>query len=371
MRLLVVPTILSLVLAAPPLRAAAQTQASLGGGVGTVRFAGGSSFSAATLSPAVQLLGSRLFAGASGSFSTLPKGAVATQGRAEFWASAPTGRGRLEVALGASLAGSDRSDGDWTLAGHGTIEALWPADRWGIALGAGPSFGDIERTEAVTALRLRLRAWWHPGGGIVQYTASAEPQRFLGGWFTDLTGGATLDRGRVAGSVWGTARVSGEYGSKGGASAFLQMFVSPRIAVEVGAGSYLADPYQGFPRAGYVSAAVRVHTAPRALQSGPQPPPPTRPVPALPLVPQHRGDTLVVRFRMDGATSVAIAGDWTGWQPIPLRAVSEGIWEGTLDLPSGTYQFNLLVDGREWVVPGGVAVVSDGLGGLVALLAVP
>ncbi|MGH7569824.1 MAG: hypothetical protein ACREL9_12810 [Gemmatimonadales bacterium] len=274
MRPLAVPAILSLLFAAPPPRAAAQIQASLGGGVGTVRYAGGSSFSAATLSPAIQVLGGRLFVGAGGSLSTLPKGVVATQGRAELWASAPTGPGRLELAVGASLVGSDRSDGDWTLAGHGTIEALWPADRWGIAVGAGPSFGDIERAEAVTALRLRLRTWWQPGGRAVQYTASAEPQRFLGGWFTDLTGGATVDRGRIVGSVWGIARLSGEYGSKAGASAFLQLFVTPHVAVEAAAGGFLADPYQGFPRAGYVSAGVRVHRTPRALQT--RPPPPTR-----------------------------------------------------------------------------------------------
>ncbi len=40
-------------------------------------------------------------------------------------------------------------------------------------------------------------------------------------------------------------------------------------------------------------------------------------------------------------------------------------------LPPGTYYFNLVVDGKEWVVPGGVAVMSDGMGGLVAVLMVP
>jgi hypothetical protein len=39
-------------------------------------------------------------------------------------------------------------------------------------------------------------------------------------------------------------------------------------------------------------------------------------------------------------------------------------------LAPGTYHFNLLVDGNDWVVPGGVAVVSDGMGGLVAVLTV-
>jgi len=89
-----------------------------------------------------------------------------------------------------------------------------------------------------------------------------------------------------------------------------------------------------------------------------------------PLVAQRRGDSVVVRFRMDAARSVAIAGDWNAWQPAPLRALGADVWEAALVLPAGTYHFNLLVDGTDWVVPGGVAVVSDGMGGLVALLTV-
>jgi hypothetical protein len=42
-----------------------------------------------------------------------------------------------------------------------------------------------------------------------------------------------------------------------------------------------------------------------------------------------------------------------------------------LVLDPGTYHFNLLLNREEWVVPGGTAVVPDGMGGLVALLLVP
>ena len=74
---------------------------------------------------------------------------------------------------------------------------------------------------------------------------------------------------------------------------------------------------------------------------------------------------------MPGATSVAIAGDWTAWQPLPLVSVGDEIWEAALCLPAGTYHFNLVVDGNEWVVPGGVATMTDGMGGLLAILIVP
>ena len=43
---------------------------------------------------------------------------------------------------------------------------------------------------------------------------------------------------------------------------------------------------------------------------------------------------------------------------------------GTLRLRPGTYHFNRLVDGKEWVVPSGVAIVTDGLGVMVGVLLV-
>jgi hypothetical protein len=91
-----------------------------------------------------------------------------------------------------------------------------------------------------------------------------------------------------------------------------------------------------------------------------------------PLIAQRRGggDSVVVRFRMDAERSVALAGDWNSWQPVPLRSLGGDIWEGALILAPGTYHFNLFVDGAEWVVPGGVATVPDGMGGLVAVLTV-
>ena len=173
--------------------------------------------------------------------------------------------------------------------------------------------------------------------------------------------------GRIVASLWASARLSDAYGSKGAASAALQYFVTPSVALEAAAGSYLADPFQGLPRAGFVSAGVRVHAAPRLFTPAPALPRLPR---LVPLVAQRRGDSVVVRFRMDAARSVAIAGDWNAWQPAPLRALGGDVWEAALVLAPGTYHFNLLVDGNDWVVPGGVAVVSDGMGGLVAVLTV-
>ena len=40
-------------------------------------------------------------------------------------------------------------------------------------------------------------------------------------------------------------------------------------------------------------------------------------------------------------------------------------------MPRFTYHFNLLVDGKEWVVPGGVAVSTTSDGGMEGVLLVP
>jgi len=110
-----------------------------------------------------------------------------------------------------------------------------------------------------------------------------------------------------------------------------------------------------------VTVGVRLVGARRAVRAVP---------PLAPLVPDRRGDSIVVRFRFTGARAVAIAGDWDQWRPVPLVAVGDDVWERTLLVSPGTHRFNLLVDG-EWVVPHGVATLADELGGLVALLVVP
>src|SRR5207249_6663182 len=63
-----------------------------------------------------------------------------------------------------------------------------------------------------------------------------------------------------------------------------------------------------------------------------------------PLVPERRGDSVVVRFSFEGAKAVAIAGDWNAWQPVPLRPLAGDEWEGAFLLESGLYHFNLLVE---------------------------
>ncbi|HEY6061700.1 MAG TPA: glycogen-binding domain-containing protein [Gemmatimonadales bacterium] len=306
-----------------------------------------------------------LLAQASGFVASLPAGAWAGHGSLHFWGTTPRMAGRFRLGAEGILTGTTRTGGAWTAAAHGLGELLWSAHRWGFGLGAGPSTGWIANDPTrFVALHTRARAWWRPRGraGATEWQASVEPTRFFGEWFTDLGAGVTLRRGPTALSLSTDARLSKVYGSTGAGNAFLQVFVGPLVSFELGGGSYLREPYQGFPRGRFFSIGARIGSTRPARAAAPKQP--------GPLVPQRRGDSLVVRFRFRDVQAVAIAGDWDSWQPHPLRPVGDNLWEGAFVLSPGRYRFNLLVDGRTWVVPGGVATVPDGAGGMVGVLLV-
>ena len=350
--------------------ATAQVSGSVGVGVGTVRTerrdsVSGSNFSSASLSPTLRYATPSFVFVASGFVASLPASVWASHARLTFRGATPRVAGRWRLGTEAILTGTTWSGGGWTSAAHGLGELFWSAPTWGLGVGAGPSAGWIAHEPSVVALHTRARAWWRPGGraGGTDWQLSVEPTRFFGAWFTDVSGGVTLARGPAVLSLSTDARLSSVYGSTGAGSAFLQLFVGPTVSVELGGGSYLREPYQGFPRGGFVSFGVRIGSSRPARVAGVKRWPP--------LVPERRGDSLIVQFRFPGVRAVAIAGDWNAWQARPMRRVGDDLWEGTLVLARGLYHFNLLVDGRDWVVPRGVATVADGLGGMVAVLIAP
>jgi len=339
----------------------AQVRASIGVGVGSVRTENGTGFSSASMSPAVRYSTPGFVTQASGYVASLPSGVWAGHGRLSLWGTTPRVLGRVRVGVEGIATGTTRTGGDWTAAAHGIGELLWSGRRWGFGLGAGPSAGYIANEPSVVALHTRARAWWRPAGGM-DWALSVEPTRFFGAWFTDVSAGVSLQRGPALLSLGTEARLSAAYGSTGAGSAFLQLFTGPSVSFLLGGGNYLREPYQGFPRGAFFTLGVRVGS--------------TRPARVAaakgwgPLVPQRRGDSLVVRFRFRGVQSVAMAGDWDSWQTHRLRRIGADLWEGKLALARGVYHFNLLVDDRTWVVPEGVATVPDGLGGMVAVLLV-
>lgn len=85
-------------------------------------------------------------------------------------------------------------------------------------------------------------------------------------------------------------------------------------------------------------------------------------------------DTVLVRFAFEepAAGSVAVAGDFSHWEPVPLSPRwSEGrrVWTGVMAIPRGEHRYMFVVDGSEWVTdPLATAVKDDGFGGQNAIL---
>ena len=77
-----------------------------------------------------------------------------------------------------------------------------------------------------------------------------------------------------------------------------------------------------------------------------------------------------VTFLVPGASNVSIAGEWNDWTPVALERVDETRWRANLALSPGAHRFSLVVDGRRWIVPPGVASLPDDMGGRVGLLVI-
>jgi hypothetical protein len=135
------------------------------------------------------------------------------------------------------------------------------------------------------------------------------------------------------------------------------------VSIEAGGGSVLPDPYQGFPRSGFVAAGVRLHLPTRGARGA-------RVQHAGPLTIIRRAGGLLLQLRRPGVHTVSIAGDWNAWTSVPLAQVEPDIWEVILPLSNGIYYFTLFVDGVAWAIPEGMPSIPDGLGGRVAVLTV-
>ena len=91
--------------------------------------------------------------------------------------------------------------------------------------------------------------------------------------------------------------------------------------------------------------------------------------------PEMGGRTVTVHLRLDApeAKSVAVVGDWNGWDPAQHRmkdANEDGVWELTLSIEKGgEYQYQFLINGEKWMPdPNAALKVEDGFGGTNSVL---
>ena len=154
-------------------------------------------------------------------------------------------------------------------------------------------------------------------------------------------------------------------------------WISRRVAVVVGHGSYPSDPTQLSPGGQYTALSLRFATRPPAIREAltrsvgyPSPRPLVRPVVAGFEVSRQRDGRTRIRVRAPDASSVELMGTFTDWAPISFERARGDEWEVVLQLERGTHHLNVRVDGGEWGVPPGVGTAPDDFGGVVGLLVI-
>lgn len=66
-----------------------------------------------------------------------------------------------------------------------------------------------------------------------------------------------------------------------------------------------------------------------------------------------------------GARHVAVAGDFSGWQPVHQMTQSgAGVWTVVVSLDPGVHAYAFVVDGERWVPDPAAPAVNDGFGGV-------
>lgn len=331
-----------------------------------VRFNSSSTLDTWSLMPVVEYQRGPLYASATGLVTAFQPSGWATQGSgtgsllfAPAGASSPLRMELVGVASGTIHSGgfrtgSTRGEFRVHLAGThagawlgGVATTGWASSGGGLVTGVGPTGGAWGQYRAVrgsaTFTPLRVEGYWFPEWDA-QASITAGPLDVTSyvGWRHGALGSG------IASEAWGGASAS--------------FWLTNRVAFMISGGSYPSEILQGLPSGRYFTAGIRIAShrpvVPRTRTIG-------RPFYEV------RGGGGILRFHVRHAGDVAIVGDWTGWQPVPLRRAPDGSWILDVALHSGVYRFNLVVDGKRWIVPEGVPSVDNGYGGKSGLLIVP
>ena len=251
------PTVPALVLAlfAVPLRA----QVTVGVTSGASRYEGASTTSSFGLNPELRYERPRLIIDATGGYTSGRDGSRAGDAGASLWGATMPFAGHLQLdgLLQGGLTRPQGDSGSSLVTGLG--ELAYSGEGRGLAFGAGAVHGTVSGSPAANALRLEARGWFD--AGFATFTASVEPTRLSGTWFTEYTGGVERSVGPVGLGVGLRLRQVPGSGATLGGQGSLSWDVSARFSAELDAGRYLTDPYQGLPAGYFVSLGIRVTLA--------------------------------------------------------------------------------------------------------------
>jgi hypothetical protein len=306
---------------------------------------------AVTISPRVEFGGVRSRGTAEVGYSRFENGASALQGGLEAAASRRLARvGSL--ALFAGVSGNLLEGGTWSATGQGS--ALLGRSAGPFILYGGLTGGALRRVGGAqeALFGAQAAASTRLGPAIVNLRG----QRIAVGpeTYSDLLLMGVVQRGRFTVDLAGGLRHFDAAETDPTWQARLAVEVLSGLALETAVGAWPRSQ-DGFTRGFYAVGGVRVSRALRGAR-------------ALVERTGERGVRLTLPVR--GARSVAIAGEWNDWTPVPMRAEGSGRWSAELPLSPGAWRFAIVVDGERWTVPQGVPRMSDDFGGEVGVLVV-
>ena len=352
-----------------------QVRATIDVGASAVRYDGFLASGAAALTPAFTWDGARGALTLRGTYLRFESGNRSLQGsvRGSIFTGPEGGwHGELSASAGASsyagFASFWHALGDLRLHRGGERRGVWIG-----ATGGRTAFGTTFPTRPVFAASI---ATWLRSDQVTMLVSAH--RAFVGDTqYSDIDLTLRAQRERLALETLVGARFLSRGAGRGlfGEGSVI-LALTERLALVVSGGAYPTDPIRGSIAGRYVAASMRIR-----LHSVPTRDPPrltsrsgangeaSAPV-TLAVRPQRDG---LVRLVVQGPVShlVEIAGDFSEWQPVPLRQTAAGTWETILAIPRGVHRINVRVSGGAWIAPTGTTRVRDDYEGEVGIFVVP
>ncbi len=370
MRLLLYPVVAALA-ALPLAPLPGQLATTVDAGAVRVRYSGADASSVMTVTPAVTYEHARGVVMTAATLSRFEGGGDALQAVLAGSVFAGSWR-RLHFSAGGAAEGSTFGYGTTTSSLLADARLHWVGEGQGAWIaGLGGAANDAMSTHRIR--RGEVGGWLQRSG--VTISAWVSPADVQGGLrYTDAESALRWVRGPVELLLSAGARTSDSLGSSTWGGATAAYWLTPHLALVGSGGSYAPDPAQSLPGGDYVALSLRVASRPtvrRVEARRPQPAAP--PVVARPIAsgfeiaPARNGNRTIV-IVAPSARTVELMGDFTDWETVQLQPAGADRWRISVPVTSGTYRFNIRVDGGDWGVPPGVTALHDEFSGVVAVL---
>jgi hypothetical protein len=347
-----------------------QLSASVDAGVSRVHYDGFLPSAAASLTPSARWDGRHGFVSVRGTYLRFESGNRSLDGSfTGAWLVPLTRRWRGEIAVSGGASDYARITRFSHAVGEGRLHVIdGRYGAWAGATAGSASFGDGPRRVAV----ITIGGWGLRRSVMVFATAD---RSFIGDTaYSDVRSSARFQRGplivegTVGARVWSRGGGRGVYGEM---SVTHGLGRSGRTSMVLSGGRYPTDVISGSIAGRFLSAAIRIGTAPARPAGLARAPAREAAAPARVelLDADETSARLLVHAR--GAVTVEIAADFTQWNPVPLTRTPRGAWQVPARVARGIHRINIRIDGGAWIAPAGTTRVADDYDGEVGVLVVP